>query len=446
MSRKPNRYSPLQIALMAGIVVMILASAVLLAMCLSMPVKSKDKPDQNTTIQFSQPEEVGETTPEGPPQLVSTAAIGVQGDLLMHLPVIETCVTDGGYDFSYIFQYMKPYTKSYDYMVANLETTLGGTAFPYRGNPSFNCPDQLLTAVKDMGCDMLLTANNHSYDTLMTGIDRTLQQVRGAGIETLGTRLNGNEKRYSVIDVNGIQVGMVCYTFSLGMDAETGNPMLNNNSPMEKPEQINYFSNGNLNKLYSEMADILPQMKADGAEATVLYIHWGTEYDLIGDENQRAIAQKMCDMGVDVIVGGHPHVVQPMTLLTSNTDSEHKTVCIYSLGNAVSNQRREEMNMKTGHTEDGVLFSMTFEKYSDGTVRVSAVDVLPTWVNMTSSSGQKQYLIIPLEDAKRDSWQSEFHMTDEEYAEAKNSYDRTMAIVGAGLQMVQTYLAEQTAG
>lgn len=443
MSRKPNRYSPLQIALMIGIVVMILASAILLAMCLSMPIGSKDKPDKNATIQFSQPEEVDHTVPEGPPQLVSTASIGVQGDLLMHLPVIETCVTGSGYDFSYIFQYMKPYTKAYDYMVANLETTLGGTSFPYRGNPSFNCPDQLLTAVKDMGCDMLLTANNHSYDTLMTGIDRTLQQVRGAGLETLGTRLNGNEKRYSVIDVNGIQVGMVCYTFSLTMDEKTGNPRLNNNSPVEKPEQINYFSNDNLGKLYSEMADILPQMKADGAETTVLYIHWGTEYDLIGDENQRAIAQKMCDMGVDVIVGGHPHVVQPMTLLTSNTDSEHKTVCIYSLGNAVSNQRREEMDMKTGHTEDGLLFSMTFEKYSDGTVRVSSVDVLPTWVNMTSSSGQKQYLIIPLEDAKRDNWQSEYHMTDEEYAEAKNSYDRTMAIVGAGLQMVQGYLAEQ---
>ena len=152
----------------------------------------------------------------------------------------------------------------------------------------------------------------------------------------------------------------------------------------------------------------------------------------------------MCDLGVDVIIGGHPHVVQPMDLLESTTDPDHKTVILYSMGNAVSNQRAGNISsISTAHTEDGVLFSITFSKYSDGTVYLEDVDLVPTWVYMNSNSGSRQYNIVPLHNDLRDQWQTDFNMSDNDFNNAQRSYDRTDAIVSEGLTKSKEYLAQQ---
>ena len=181
-------------------------------------------------------------------------------------------------------------------------------------------------------------------------------------------------------------------------------------------------------------------MKADGAEAIVVFMHWGVEYELAPNGNQKKIAQKLCDMGVDVIVGGHPHVVQPMELLTAKTDSSHKTVCIYSIGNSISNQRKNFMKIKTGHTEDGVFISFTFSKYSDGKVILSDVDVIPTWVNLYRNSQTKKnvFEIIPLDQSVGD-WGKAFSLDDAGIKDAEASYKRTMQIIGNGLKDSQDY-------
>lgn len=422
--------------------------------CLALTLgREGETPAEGTLPSFTAPLEVtqmpstepAETT-EPAASVTSSASLAVQGDLLMHATFFQqkynpACrVGAGEYDFSSIFRYLTPYTESADYAVANLETTLGGDDFPYQGNPAFNCPDAILDAVKETGYDLLLTANNHSYDTLMTGVNRTLEKTRDAGVDTLGTRLTGDEDRFAVKEINGIKIGMVCYTYTMAMSG--GKPKLNDNAPVAKPEQINYFSYQNLPGFYSEVEAIMETMKQQGAEATMLYIHWGTEYETVENENQRKIAQKMCDLGFDVIVGGHPHVVQPMALLESTVDPGHKTVCIYSLGNAVSNQRRHLMRLKTGHTEDGALFTVTFEKWSDGTVKVADCDVLPTWVHLyENSEGKNEYNILPLDVQKREQWAEIFGVSEEVCQELHNSYDRTMAIVGEGLEQCRTYLS-----
>jgi len=176
----------------------------------------------------------------------------------------------------------------------------------------------------------------------------------------------------------------------------------------------------------------------------MLFIHWGTEYEIVENETQRKIAQKMCDLGFDVIIGGHPHVVQPMALLESGVDPEHKTVCIYSLGNAVSNQRRDLMRLKTGHTEDGVLFTVTFEKTSDGAVRVADCNVLPTWVHLYENSDEKkEYNILPIDREDQQQWKELYGISDEVCTELQKSWDRTMDIVGEGLQQCRAYVSEQ---
>jgi len=171
----------------------------------------------------------------------------------------------------------------------------------------------------------------------------------------------------------------------------------------------------------------MAQMKNDGAEVIVVYPHWGTEYLLEANEYQSQMAQKMCDLGVDVIVGGHPHVVEPVEVIKSEI-SDKRTVCLYSLGNFISNQRSHLMNLSTGNTEDGVIFTVNFEKYGDGHVAVKSVEVIPTWVNLSDGN----YRVIPL-DKKIDDWKSAFGLNDFSLDSAKGSYDRTMALVGQGI-------------
>ena len=177
----------------------------------------------------------------------------------------------------------------------------------------------------------------------------------------------------------------------------------------------------------------------------MMYIHWGVEYNYMSaNDEQKKIAQELCDMGIDVIVGGHPHVVQPVELLTSTTDPEHKTVCLYSMGNAVSNQRLGNISyVSTAHTEDGMLFNVTFEKYSDGTVYLQNVDILPTWVYMSTASYPNTYHILPLDMEIRDEWGTTFGVSDTVVNSAQKSYERTMAIVGSGLTASQEYLSQQ---
>ena len=450
MRPKKNNHIVLKVILILIMLLFIAGTVYTVKLCLDLPGQEVET-RPTTGIQLptgnreSKPTETTappETTLPEPEHVVATASIASQGDLLMHGGVIRSgAQTDGSYDFESVFRYVKDYVSGYDLALANLETTFGGDSKPYQGWPLFNVPDAFGDAIVDAGYDLLLTSNNHCYDTLMDGFKRTIEVSREKGLMVLGSRLTEEEPRYAVVDINGIQVGMVSYTYTTSMSG--GKPSLNGNSPVENPALVNYFSYTNLNAFYAEMTDVLERMKADGAEATMLFIHWGTEYEIVENNYQDTIAQKMCDLGVDVIVGGHPHVVQPVELLTSATDPEHKTVCIYSLGNAVSNQRIAEMKLKSGHTEDGVLFAVTFEKYSDGTVYLASAEVLPTWVNLSSVNGKLEYNILPLEDAKRDEWKEAFNLTDSLYQNCVDSYDRTMNIVGSGMERVQSWLAQQ---
>lgn len=374
------------------------------------------------------------------PTIVSTATLAATGDVLMHMPVVDTGKTADGYDFTKIFQYLDDYSAATDYAVANLETTLAGTenGYAYSGYPCFNCPDEIADALKAAGFGMILTANNHCYDTRTAGLIRTVETVRATGLDTLGTHATTSDPKHIVKDLGGIQVGMVCYTYATGDDYPDRASMNGILTAEEAKGLINFFDYDRLEQFYDEVSDHIRTMKAAGAEAVVMYIHWGEEYQLQPNSSQTAIAQKLCDLGIDVIVGGHPHVVQPVDLLTSTVDPDRKTVCLYSMGNAISNQRREIMNLTTGHTEDGMLFRFTFAEYSDGSVRLDSVDILPTWVYKDSSC----YRIIPLDTDVSD-WGAAFNLSQSGVSSAKASYERTMALVGEGLQESNEYLTAQ---
>ena len=447
MARKRTNLTPLVILL-----AVILAGLVALAIFLQLPGLGTDPTEPTPTVTdppTDPPTEPPTEPPTDPPvEKTATATIGAMGDLLMHMPVVNGYYNNGVYNFAAAFQYLSPIVSKLDYAAINLETTLCGTdnGFPYQGYPNFNCPDAIVDGAIGAGFDMMLTANNHTYDTGHVGFHRTQQVIRDRGMDYIGTRMSEEEKNYLVKDLNGIRIGMICYTYNTKITA-SGQVDLNWGNLMDAADSplINSFNKNQLDSFYQKLSAELAAMKADGAEALVLFIHWGDEYELTPNSTQKAIAQKLCDMGVDVIIGGHPHVVQPVELLTGTADESKKTLCIYSLGNAISNQRLGNVDCPTAHTEDGALFTVTFAKYSDGTVLVEATEVIPLWVNMYwGSNGKRQYDILPL-DGAAETWQSAMNLSTDRFQQCLASYDRTNALVSAGTQAANDYFAANQA-
>ena len=460
MSRKKEKGGGLRSALIVLIAVLIAATGVMIWMCVRLATAPQDTQapaiQETVAIPTVPPTEatVPETTvPKELEHVVSTATILSIGDLLMHGQLItDAQQADGSYDFSYIFPYITPYVTAADYAAANLEVTLAGPSRPYQGYPMFNSPDAIVDAAKNAGFDMLLTANNHMYDSGEDGFLRTVRTIREKGLTALGTREEAEEPAYTVQDINGIKVGMVCYTYEQRPENYRSDRVYLNKNILSATcsALVNSFVGTELDPFYTEIGGILEQMRNDGAEATVMFIHWGVEYQLTQNAEQQQIAQKLCDLGFDVIVGGHPHVVQPVELLESTVDPEHRTVCLYSMGNAVSNQRQGELtSITTAHTEDGATFSMTFSKYSDGTVYLEDVALIPTWVRAIDVNGNtvvrrsgtiRRYEILPLDDSLRSQWQEQFGIDSSTLAQCADSWQRTMDITGAGLTQSQDYL------
>lgn len=404
------------------------------------PAVSEEKePSQTEEITKEEEPSVPEVTE---PHAVSSASVGVIGDILIHETVYNSARRDGGvYDFTENYEFLSSYLQKYDLAVANLEVTLGGenpTVGKYpSAYPLFNCPDSVVDALKGAGVDLLLTANNHTYDTRTAGLLRTVEVVRSKGLEYLGTRDNTEESFYKVKEVDGVKIGMACFTYSTvnssGIKALNGITMDRDAGPF-----VCSFSYDRLEEFYTEAASAISQMKSEGAEAFIFYMHWGNEYQYVPNSYQKNMAKRLCELGVDVIVGGHPHVIQPFETITAENGNE--TLCIYSTGNAISNQRKFLMDSDnfSGHTEDGMIFGVTFEKWTDGSVRLASVDIEPLWVIRESRGGRLVFQIIPLDLSVSD-WKT-FRLTDSTVAEAKASYNRTMELVGQGLNQAREKL------
>ena len=391
------------------------------------------------------------TEPTEPPIIKeATATIGATGDILMHDLVIASGYdkATGTFNYDNIFTHFSDYVSMVDYAVANLEVTLiqrpeTDGLLGYNGYPNFNSPDEVAVALKDAGFDMLLTANNHSYDSRHNGFVRTQQVIQDLGLTHIGTRQNESDANYVVVDVNGIKIGMINYTYNTGIDADGSISLNTIPLSVEDSRLTNSFNYNHLDDFYKKLSGEMEAMEEDGAEAIVLYIHWGDEYKTTPNSWQTQMAQQLCNMGIDVIVGNHAHVPQPVELLTSETNENQKTLCLYSTGNAVSNIYKT--STRPVHTEDGMLFTFTFAKYSDGTVVVESTDVLPTWVwRYDDENGVRKFRIMTL-DREIEDWKTHLGISDDILSKCRDSYDRTMAIVGDGLNAANTWFADNQA-
>ncbi len=361
------------------------------------------------------------------PAIASSVTVGSTGDILIHSPIFRAADIGGGnYDFSRDFALVAPYYQAPDIMVANLEVTCAGEEEGYKSYPIFNCPDNIVTSLSAAGVDICLTANNHANDSGKDGILRTLDIIKANGMEYTGTRQSTDEHYIITKMVNGIKLGFVCYTYDTREITDWQKSL--NGLPLYDgaDELVNSFCYSDLEELYSSVQSDLDQMKMLGVEANIFYIHWGDEYRDDPNEDQQAIAKRLCEMGVDVIIGGHPHVIERYETLTSSTG--HKMLCLYSMGNEISNQRADlmEEDDNRGYTEDGLIFNVTFSKFNNGKVKVTGLELIPTWVDLTNDGQGTVYSVVALDSEKTP---SQWGASSQGAAIA--SYNRTMGRVGA---------------
>ena len=285
------------------------------------------------------------------------------GDVMVHETQLNHARReDGSYDFHSAFGMIAWELADADYTIANLETTVGkqeGRA--YSGYPMFNSPESLLDTLEDAGIDFLTLANNHILDRGLDGMKMTVENVDRHGFDHGGANRTPEEKAKPVVaEVNGIRVGFLCYT-------EMTNGMENGNNGAAKQYGVNYLNDADLE------GDVR-RLKAAGAEVVVAIPHWGIEYRRQPEERTVNLARRMIAAGVDVILGSHPHMAQPVEFLEAQTESgeTRRGLVVYSMGNFISNQSKQ-------YTDWGLLVEFTLKERPEGGFDVDDVAVMPTF-------------------------------------------------------------------
>lgn len=343
------------------------------------------------------------------------------GNLIIHQSQINGAKNENGYDFSPSFQYIKEMVSEADISLGILEGALAGGE--PTGYPIFNSPDEVIDSLRDTGIDVVNYANNHIYDYDDEGLQRTIEITKEKGLDVLGIKSTEEEKSYLVKEVDGVKIGFASYVFETA--AVNGYKTINSNPVSINSENlINTFNYNDLESFYNRIASEISAMKAEGVEFIIASMHWGEEYNTYTEATQNEIAKKLNELGVDIILGGHPHVIQPYEIICN--ESGHSTFVIYSQGNSLSNQSEQEIGV--AESEDGIMIKFTLEK-KDGNVSLKEYKIIPTWVyKEEKGDGTYYHKIIPVEEALANP--EEYGINSDVYARLENSLNRTKSILG----------------
>lgn len=388
----------------------------------SFAVKGLGKDQEEEPIEDIGGDKLEETSNELPkegeipePEDISVS-IRATGDIMFHPSQIEGAydVSTDSYDFNNSFKAIKEIIGEADIGIANFEgTTAGNEIYAYQGYPLFNAPDQVLDAVKNAGFDILSTANNHSLDTRRAGIIRTIEQIKVRGMEPIGTFAEKPETRVLIKDVKGIKFAFMSYT-------EMVNGLESVLSPEDLDAMVNIIDEGKMKE------DIL-YAKEEEADVIIAFLHWGDEYSRIQAQRQEMLADMLFREGVDIILGSHPHVIQPTQLL--DYDGETKFVA-YSMGNFISNQRVETLSyygmaeQVSKYTEDGIIIDINIKKNGKtDEVSIENINYIPLWVYKGfDDSGRAEHVVYPIMD-----YIESAELDEDAKARMTRSYADTMA-------------------
>ena len=333
------------------------------------------------------------------------------GDFVLHMPVIEAARTaDGGVDFHDMLAPVADVLADADYTVANVDGVMGASDV-YSGYPRFSSPVSLLDTLLDYGVDMLTMSNNHALDCGYDGLIAQLDACDARGMDHIGAARSQQEHDTPQIrEIGGIRVGFLNYTaHANGREAAC------------PPEAAQYGINFAYTANFAADAQAL---RDAGAEAIVAFMHWGEEYNRIADRDEEILASRLVNAGVDVIVGGHSHVIQRIYWLAGE---KKNTLCCYSLGNFLSNQRSEYQNC-------GIVFEFTLEKDASGAVFAHSPGYIPVFVWSEEAGDGYTYQVLPTERALAN---PPAGMSQAAYGRMKLSWEDTTSHLGTMAQAAE---------
>lgn len=303
--------------------------------------------------------------------------MAVIGDIMCHSPNYKAAYNTQTktYDFSPFFTQIKSYIQNADVAVGNLETTFAGGTKAYSGYPTFNSPVQLAKDVKDLGIDVLTTSNNHSLDTGYNGLINTIDELDKLGISHTGTFKSQEEKDKILIkDVNGVKIAFLSYTYGT------------NGIPVPKGKEYC------INLIDKELIKShLDKAKAQNPDIICVSMHWGVEYKIKQNSEQEQLADFLFENGADIILGSHPHVLEPMEkrTVTLADGTKKDGFLIYSLGNFMSAQ-------KDKYTKDSIILNLKLTKHANGKVSIDSYDYTPIYMQDNGANAKNRYQIVDL--------------------------------------------------
>ena len=299
------------------------------------------------------------------------------GDIMGHDSQIKSARIGNSERFDYhsCFKYIKHDIQSADIAIGNLEVTLAGP--PHKGYPQFSSPDTLADALKDAGVDAFIMANNHCVDRRKRGLERTLRVLDRKGIPRTGAFKDSADRAKHnpiLLEAKGIRLAVLNYTYGT------------NGIPVQHPNIVNHLDT-------ALMASDIELARSKNIDEVIVCLHWGWEYHTKPNPEQRRLTRFLWSKGVKVVIGSHPHVVQPMHLHQTNTGNK---MVAYSMGNFISNQR-------TAPRDGSALAYVELTKVVDSTY-VSNVEYQLTWVYTPVRNGKKSFYVLPAARYKNASW------------------------------------------
>lgn len=336
------------------------------------------------------PTAVPTATPEPMPQYTNIV-VGFTGDIIGHERLIENgIIWDNGtksYSYDHILQYIRPALEYPDLMIANLESPVAGEAAGYSVTNSltFNFPDEIVNAIKASGIDMVLNANNHASDKNPEGLYRTLDMLDSVGLMHTGGWRSPEERAIpTVIDLQGIKVGIVSATFSLnGRESHVSDEVLKYMTCFIDKEQVR------------EQIDLC---REHGAEIVIVSPHMGDEYQQYTRAGIRSYAKAYIKLGADLVVAHHPHVLQPSELLQVTLDdgTVKEGIVFYSIGNFMHNQVTLDSDFAREVRETGIVLYVNIQKDNyTGEVKIKSLEYLPIWMLRRSDLSPRIYAVLP---------------------------------------------------
>ena len=324
---------------------------------------------------------------------ISTATITIVGDLMCHSVQINYAyVEKDSFDFNGVFSEVKEHLSFANFTIGNLETVLAGKEKGYSGYPFFNAPDDFLEAIYGAGFDLLVTANNHALDQGIDGVDRTIEKMDEFGLDHTGTYLSQNDRdSIRIYNINGIHLTVIAYSYG------TNGVVI----PASKNYIINLID-------FNLIEEDIQKAKYKGADIVLVFFHFGEEYEREPNIYQRDVIDHTIKSGADIIIGSHPHVVQPVNYFKTNGGSIDTGFVAYSLGNFISNQRWR-------FSDAGVILNISISKdLKRDSVYLSNVSYIPTWVFKGNTKKGKEYIILHANKSYDDSSYSYLSNSDNE--------------------------------